>query len=141
MKIAVSADSSDLNQAVNPVFGRCPGFIIIEAEGKEVKNSSFIPNSAMNAAGGAGIAAAQTVINSGVQAVISGNFGPNAFLVLEKAGIKAYHANGITVKSAIEALADGKLSSASQPNVADRFGMGAGRGMGLGAGRGRGRQF
>ena len=150
MKIAVSAMSDDLNSMVNPVFGRCAGFLIVEADGKEIKDSSYIENEAMYARGGAGIAAAQTVVNQGVSAVISGNLGPNAFMVLKQMGVKVYQASGLSVRAAIEKLADGKLSELSSSSVGTNFGMGrgagrgsgrgmgAGRGMGLGRGLGRG---
>jgi predicted Fe-Mo cluster-binding NifX family protein len=40
--------------------------------------------------GGAGIQAAQTVANRGVEAVITGQIGPNAVRVLNSAGIAVY---------------------------------------------------
>ena len=42
MKVAISASSEDTNGQVNPVFGRCPGHIIAEVEGGEIKSHSFI---------------------------------------------------------------------------------------------------
>jgi len=140
MKIALSANSNDLNQLINPVFGRCLGFLIIEVEENKVKSSLFVENEAINAVGGAGIAAAQTIINKGVQAVISGNFGPNAFLVLNQAGIKLYQVAGETVQEAIDKLVAGELSEVSKSNVPDKFGMGAGRGFGK-AGKGFGNRL
>ena len=44
----------------------------------------------MQAAGGAGVQASQFVAAQGVQVVISGAYGPNAFDTLEAAGIAAY---------------------------------------------------
>ncbi len=138
MKIAVSVMSDDLNSMVNPVFGRCAGFLMVEVDGKEIKNSSYIENESMSARGGAGIAAAQSVINQGAKAVISGNLGPNAFMVLKQMDIKVYQASGLSVKVAIEKLADGKLPEMTTSSVETNFGMGSGRGMGVGRGTGRG---
>jgi len=149
MKIAVSAVSDDLEQEVNPVFGRCSGFLIIETEGKEIKEHNFIENPAMKNPMGAGIAAAQTVASQGVQAVISGNIGPNALMVLNQSGIKVHQAFELSIRQAIEQLAEGKLQEISVASASGRFGMqknqepnfgkGIGRGAGTGKGFGRGR--
>ena len=140
MKIAVSANSNDLNQLINPVFGRCLGFLIIEVEEKKVKNSLFVENKAINSVGGAGIAAAQEIINLDVQAVFSGNFGPNAFLVLNQAGVKIYQVNGMIIQEAVDKFIAGELVEINKSNVPDKFGIGAGRGFGR-SGRGFGRNL
>ena len=143
MKVAVSAFSADLSQQVNPVFGRCPGFIIAEIEEKEIKNTNYIANNAMNSPRGAGIAAAQQVASQGVQAVITGNTGPNALMVLQQTKIKIYQAAGLVVEDALKQFIDGTLpeiSAATGPGFAPGAGrgMGAGKGQGMGAGRGQG---
>jgi len=143
MKIAVSVESNDLEQQVNPVFGRCSGFLIIKIEGKEIKEHSFIENPAMKNPMGAGISAAQTIASQKVEAVISGNVGPNALMVLNQSGIKVYQASGLTVKQAIENLIEGKLQELSDASTSSHFGIrggafGFGRGAGKGFGRGRG---
>jgi predicted Fe-Mo cluster-binding NifX family protein len=48
------------------------------------------PNAAVNAAGGAGSQAAQFAANQKVAAVISGDFGPNAYSALNAAGLAMY---------------------------------------------------
>jgi len=136
MKVAISASSGDLKQLVNPVFGRCPGFIIAEIEGKEVKGHSFVPNAAAQSGMGAGVAAAQAVASQGVQAVVSSNFGPNAFMVLNQSGIKLYQAQGLSVEQAVKQLGEGTLKEMSAASAPGHFGMGAGRGAGAGPGRG-----
>lgn len=146
MKIAISASSDDLNGQVNPVFGRCPGFLIVETEGSEIKSHSFVSNTALNAVHGAGTAAAQAVINQGVQAVISGNLGPNAFNMIEQAGIKFYPGFGLNIKEAIEKVASGQLKDRNSASTAANYGLGTGNpqtgewhrpGAGRGFGRGR----
>ena len=126
MKIAISAVSEDLNQQVNPVFGRCPGYIIVKIENKEIKSHIFVQNQAATAATGAGIAAAQTIIAQGVQIVISSNFGPNAFMLLQQSKIKLYQVHGLTIKDALQQLIDEKLPEMSQSSAPSKFGMGAG---------------
>lgn len=139
MKIAVSAVSNDLEQQVNPVFGRCQGFLIIETKGKKIQSHKFIANSAINAVGGAGIAAAQTVASQGIEAVISGSMGPNAFMVLQQSGIKMFQGTKLSIKEAVEKLFRGELPELSNFSVPGHFGMGQGRGSGRGARGRRGR--
>ncbi len=140
MKIAISVASDNLDGQVNPTFGRCQGFIIAEVEGSEIKNHFFAANTAMNSPGGAGIAAAQAIITLGVNAVISGNLGPNAFNVLQQAGIKFYPAFGMNIRDAIVKLGKGALGEKTGASVSPNFGtnVGPGKGMGKGAGFGRG---
>jgi len=89
-----------------------------------------IQNPAVAAPGGAGIQSAQLVVDKGVEAVITGNVGPNAYQVLSSAGIAVYVGNFKSVREAVEAYRSGKL----QPTSFSPWqrGMGFGRGMGLG---------
>ena len=128
MKIAISADSENLDATVNPVFGRCPGFIIAETENGEIKSKAYVKNQALNSPRGAGIAAAQTVADQMVEAVITGNMGPNALMVLGQTGIKVYQAGSISVKEAVKQLAEGKLEELKQAVGAGSGGRGLGRG-------------
>lgn len=92
------------------------------------------------ASGGAGISAAQTVASKGVQTVITGSVGPNAYSALSSSGIEIMTGASGTVKSAIEDLKQGALTkiTASGPAYAGMpGGMGGGRGMGRRGGRGR----
>ena len=87
MKICISSTGDNIDSSVDPRFGRCPFFLIYD-DGTE--NYEFISNSSRNAMGGAGIQAAQEVISKGVEAVITGNIGPNSYRVFESAKIKIY---------------------------------------------------
>lgn len=135
MKIVVSANGADLDAPASPVFGRCPTYVFVDTDSMEAES---IENPAINAAGGAGIQAAQFVVERGVQAVISGNVGPNAFGVLQSADVPVYLFNGGTVRQAVEGYKNGQLSAIGGANVQAHAGMGGGRGMGRGLGRGMG---
>ncbi|MBA7694865.1 hypothetical protein ES703_103480 [subsurface metagenome] len=135
MKIAISANGPTLDAEVDPRFGRCPYFIIADPQTMEFE---AIDNASAMAAGGAGISAAQMVAGKGVEAIITGNCGPNAHQVLSAAGIKMITGASGKVKDVIENYRDGKLKASSQPNVPDHFGMGGGSGMGGGMGQGMG---
>ncbi|MGC9058288.1 MAG: NifB/NifX family molybdenum-iron cluster-binding protein [Candidatus Nanoarchaeia archaeon] len=133
MKIAVSATASSLDAMMDPRFGRCAYFIIVDVEKNEIKSSESIQNPATTAIGGAGIQAAQLVASKGVEVLISGNIGPNAFSVLSGTGIKIVTGvYGISVRDAIQRYMKGELKETRAPTMP---GFGPGRGMGLGRGR------
>lgn len=131
MKIAVSATGNGLDAPFSPLFGRCPVFAIVDTD---TMASESIPNGAGSAAGGAGIQAAQDVANRGVQAVVTGSVGPNAYEVLAAAGIGVYTFPVGTVRQAVEAFKAGKLEQVSNPTGPAHAGMGAMRGPGHGMG-------
>ena len=139
MKIAVSAMADNLDAMVDARFGRCAYFVIVEVEGNEIKSSEAVKNPGVTAIGGAGIQAAQIVANKGVEALITGNIGPNAFAALSGTGIKVITGiGGITVKGAVQRYLKGELKETKQPTTP---GFGPGRGMGRGMGPGMGRGF
>ena len=130
MKIAVSSQGEHLDTPASPVFGRCPTYLFVEPE---TMDFDALPNPAMNQGGGAGIQAAQFVVNQGAEAVLSGNLGPNAFDVLQAANVPGFLVSGGTVRQAVEAYKAGQLQPMGGPNVGAHAGMrGGGRGMGPG---------
>jgi predicted Fe-Mo cluster-binding NifX family protein len=139
MKIAISAAGSNLESEVDPRFGRCQYFIIANPETMEFEASE---NFNVMAAGGAGIATAQMIAGKGVEAVLTGNCGPNAYQVLSAAGIKVITGVSGKVKDVIEGYRAGKFKVSDQANVPDHFGtstsLGMGRGIGMGRGMGKG---
>ncbi|THB70216.1 MAG: dinitrogenase iron-molybdenum cofactor biosynthesis protein [Gammaproteobacteria bacterium] len=107
MIIAVTADSGDLDSRVNPRFGRAPMFILFDTE---KDNFNVVDNAVnLNAAQGAGVQAAKTVINSGADVLISGRFGPKAFNLLEGSSVEMFVSDEITVKEAISQQLLGNL--------------------------------
>ncbi len=136
MKIAISATGPSLDAEVDPRFGRCQYFIIADTETMEFE---AVDNASAMAAGGAGIAAAQAIADKGVQAVLTGNCGPNAYQVLSSASIQIITGVSGKVKDVIESYRSGKFQTSAQANVPDHFGTGGGSGMGRGMGGGMGR--
>jgi predicted Fe-Mo cluster-binding NifX family protein len=132
MKIAVAASAPNLDAAADPRFGRCPYFVVVDAETMEFET---LENPAALQGSGAGIAAAQAVANAGAEAVIAGNVGPNAHQALTAGGLKVYAYSGGTVREAVAQWKAGKLTEAGAPTVPSHFGMGAGQ-KGAGAGLG-----
>jgi predicted Fe-Mo cluster-binding NifX family protein len=125
MKIVVTAQGNTLDAPTSPRFGRCPIYILIETETMAFE---ALPNPAASAAGGAGIQAAQFVIEQGAQAVLSGNLGPNAMQVLKAANIPAYLIGEGSVQQAVEAYKAGQLQAMTEANVRAHAGMGRRRG-------------
>ncbi len=95
MKIAVSSDGDKLHNKVDQRFGRCPYFLVIEIDGKEVGTFEAVINEGAVQGHGAGIKAAEQMGEKKVDAVITGQLGPNATNVLKKLEIKAYSASGV----------------------------------------------
>ncbi len=135
MKIAISAMGATLDTEIDPRFGRCQYFIIVDPD---TMNFEAINNAGAMGSGGAGIATAQVIAGKGVEAVLTGNCGPNAYQVLSAAGIKVITGVSGKVKDAIQNYKSGKLQESSQPNVAGHFGQGRDAGMGRGMRRGMG---
>ena len=121
MKIAITSTGKTLDSQVDPRFGRAACFIIIDTE---TMDFSVIENSNVAAAGGAGISSAKAVIDTGAEAVLTGNCGPNAERTLSAGKIKLYTGVSGTVSEAIESFNAGKLKEADGPNVQSHFGSG-----------------
>jgi predicted Fe-Mo cluster-binding NifX family protein len=132
MKIVVTADGSDLDAQVSPFFGRCPTHLFVDTDTLECE---AIANPAATARGGAGIHAAQFVVEQGARAVITGNVGPNAYQVLRSANVPIYRTGEGTVRQAVEAYKAGALQAAQEANAQPHAGMGGlgRRGMSGGA--------
>jgi predicted Fe-Mo cluster-binding NifX family protein len=129
MRICVSAESNNLDAPIDPRFGRCPYFVMVDSETMQFE---AVPNMASGATGGAGIQAAQTIASKGVKVLITGNVGPNAFQALSAAGIKIVTGASGTVREVVEKYKRGELSETGAPTVGGHFGMGRGRGRGRG---------
>jgi predicted Fe-Mo cluster-binding NifX family protein len=143
MKIALSSTGQDLDAQIDPRFGRCAFFLIVDPDDMSFK---AFKNENANLSGGAGIQSAQFVSSKGAEVVITGNVGPNAYKTLSAAGVKLITGQLDTVREAIEKYKKGELKNASDTSVSSQYdassvGMGRGRGMGRGMGRRRGMRY
>jgi predicted Fe-Mo cluster-binding NifX family protein/NAD-dependent dihydropyrimidine dehydrogenase PreA subunit len=145
MKIAVTASGRTLDDQIDPRFGRCSYFLIVDTETMETE---AIENPNVALGGGAGIQSAQLMAQHDVRVVLTGNCGPNAYQTLNAAGIEVAVGASGRIRDAVEQFKSGAVSSTEGPNVASHFGMGGGgggggggmgRGMGGGGGGGMGR--
>ncbi len=153
MKICISSTGKDLSSQIDPRFGRCAYFMIIQTDnmGMEVFENEY-----KSLGGGAGIQSAGFVHSKGVTAVLTGNCGPNAMKVFSENSIKAFTGQAGVIKDVVEKFKKGQLIASVNPTVDEKSGMsdvasntapqgqrcgmggGGGRGMGGGGGRGMG---
>jgi predicted Fe-Mo cluster-binding NifX family protein len=154
MKIAISSTGPDLESEVDPRFGRCQYFMIVD-----LNDMSFeaVPNGNLAQGSGVGIQSAKVVADQGVEAVLTGNVGPNAHQVLAAAGLKVVTGVSGPLREAVQQYKNGQLQPAEKPNAANHAGLqvgpnqnhqpwlqggpqaGFGMGRGMGGGRGMGR--
>jgi predicted Fe-Mo cluster-binding NifX family protein len=115
MVIAISAQGNDLQGQVDPRFGRAKHFLLVDTEtmGFEVvrnEQNLSLPQ-------GAGIQAAQNVVNHDPMVVLTGNCGPKAFKTLQAAGIKVVVGVSGKIEDAIRAYLRDEFEHAKDPNV------------------------
>ncbi len=115
MKIAFTTSGTDLNAALDRRFGRASQFLVYDTDSRAFEVVDNAQN--LNAAQGAGIQAAQAVVETGAKAVVTGHCGPKAFRVLEAAGVKVYNTDATTISEALDMYREGRLTEASAANV------------------------
>jgi predicted Fe-Mo cluster-binding NifX family protein len=107
MKIAIPVNEKEIKTDTCLSFGRAPYYLIYDSEQND---NFFLDNSAADSAGGAGIKAAQTIIDHKVDILLLLSCGQNAAEVLKAANIKIYQAKNGAAMDNIEAYLNGKLS-------------------------------
>jgi predicted Fe-Mo cluster-binding NifX family protein len=115
MRIAVSSQGEDLQAQVDPRFGRAPTFLMVETETMSfqvIKNSQGV-----NLRQGAGIQAAQNVVQHKPDVVLTGNCGPKAFRVLQAGGVAVVVGVNGRIMDAVKAYMEGKYGPAETANV------------------------
>jgi len=120
MKIAVTAKGKELTSETDPRFGRCRFFLIVDPKTKEFE---AVENGSAMAMGGAGPQASQTIPRLGVNVLITGNVGPNAFEALKASGIRVLTGATGTVEESIGKYERGELVEIQDPSVGSHSGM------------------
>lgn len=115
MKIAFTTTGQDTGAAMDSRFGRAGRFLIYDTESGTAVAIDNRQN--LNAAQGAGIQAAETVVKSGAQALVTGHCGPKAFRVLSAAGVAVYTTDAPTIADALAKFQAGTLERAESADV------------------------
>ncbi len=118
MKLIITSQGMDPADAVDPRFGRARYFILFDTDSEEFK---VLDNAdQVEASQGAGVQAAQNVVNSGAEILLTGACGPKAFEVLSAASIKIYSGIKGTVQEAVQAWRQNELELLNGPDSPQR---------------------
>jgi len=120
MKICITSEGTTLDSKIDPRFGRCQFFMIIDTDTMAVEAGD---NASIQASGGAGIQSGQLMAARQVKAVLTGNVGPNAFQTLQAAGIDIFTGVSGTVREALDQFKAGGFKKTQGPTVDSHRGM------------------
>lgn len=104
MKIVVPVDEDQKTVCI--VFGRSPFFMVYDSDTEKYQ---IVENLAASAQGGAGIKAAQSVVDLGADCLITVRCGENSAEILKAAEVQIYKSNKTDAKLNIEELKEGTL--------------------------------
>lgn len=107
MKIAIPMDKQNKETKISKSFGRAPYYLFYDTE---TKASDFVQNTAAKSAGGAGIRAAQIIVDNKADVVLTPRCGKNAADVLLAANIKIYKSKDASAQDNIDAFIADNLS-------------------------------
>jgi len=112
MRIAVSADNDrGLDSVVSPHFGRCPYFVLVDLEGREVKEvwtiaNPFYGNHRPGQVPG-------FIHEQGADVMLTGGMGGRAIAFFRQYGVEAVTGAYGTVRTALEQYLEGQLQGAA----------------------------
>ena len=106
MRVAIPVEEKNIKSNVCISFGRAPYFMFYDTKNED---SVFVINSAANSQGGAGIKAAQIIVDNNADVLITPRCGQNAADVLNAADIKIYKSSDNSIEKNLSELKDDKL--------------------------------
>lgn len=114
-KIAVTSEGPNMTDRVDPRFGRAGGFVVVDVE---TMASTYVDNgSSQSMSHGAGIQAAENIVNAGAGVLLTGYVGPKPFAALKAAGVQiGQNLDNMTVAEAVERYKTGQVEFADAPN-------------------------
>jgi predicted Fe-Mo cluster-binding NifX family protein len=119
MKICITSQGKDMEALVDPRFGRCQYFTIVDTDSNE---TDILENVNRDGMGGVGVQSGQFIAEKQVKVVLTGNVGPNAFQTLQAAGIEVVTGVSGKVKDVIDRYSKGEFRTTQGPSVDSHFG-------------------
>jgi predicted Fe-Mo cluster-binding NifX family protein len=114
MKAAITSLGTELDSRIDERFGRARYFVIVDTDSNEILD--IIDNvDNQHATHGAGVQSAQSVLDAGVDWLLTGNVGPKAFSILTQGGIKVGTGATGTIRDAVEQLKSGGFDATEGP--------------------------
>ena len=120
MKICVTSEGETLDSKIDPRFGRCKYFIIVDTDSLDFE---ALKNPNTESGGGAGIQSGELMSSKDVKAVLTGNVGPNAFETLNASGIDIFTGISGSIKKAIDKHKSGALKAQKAATVDSHSGI------------------
>ena len=116
MRVAISTDDSNgLDSVVSPHFGRCPYYVLVDLDGREVSQVNVVENPAY---GQHRPGQVPGFINShGADVMLAGGMGQRAIAFFQQYGIEAATGATGTVRRALEQYLGGTLQGAEPCRV------------------------
>jgi predicted Fe-Mo cluster-binding NifX family protein len=115
MRVVVPSRGEDLEAELDSRFGRASKFMIVDTDTMSfqvVQNTQHL-----DLPQGAGIQAAQNIIQHNPDVVLTGNCGPKAFKVFQAAGVKVVVGVTGKISDAIRGYLEGNYEPAKGANV------------------------
>jgi len=115
MKLCVTSTGRDLDSKVDFHFGRAPYFLIVNTD---TMAFDVVKNTAQVTGKGAGISAAQMILDKSAAAVLTGVIGPHAFHALKLAHVEIYEglSGSDTVREAVEKFKKEEYRESLEPS-------------------------
>lgn len=113
-KIAITATTPSLDAALEPQFGRCAYFLIVDiADG----TMEAVENTSADHRGGAGVDSVRMIASKGVDLVLTGKCGAKAVDALAEKGIRVVTGCSGTIRDVIQQYKEGKLQLDAEPKL------------------------
>lgn len=114
MKVAVTSIGTEIGSRIDERFGRARYFVVVDTDSNEVVE--VIDNlQNQHAAHGAGVQSAQSVLDAGVDWLLTGSVGPKAFSILTQGGVNVGTGASGTINDAVEKLKKGGFQATEGP--------------------------
>jgi predicted Fe-Mo cluster-binding NifX family protein len=111
MRIAISADDSKgLDSVVSPHFGRCPYYILVDLEGREVRQIGVVENPYYGHHQPGQVPS--FIQSQGADVMLAGGMGRRAIALFQQCGIEAVTGAAGSVRHALEQYLGGALQGA-----------------------------